>query len=231
MSTTINLKTRLACSVIHHLSLPFQFSNTTITLSPIRKHDAGPQTIAITSLTVFHHASQRFWKEPVQGADQDSSGTSSLEPPGLLMLTLLQKTKADAKATATPTKTKTPIKTATKQTPKKEEPKKEEPKPVTPKKPKAAAKYSKLARNDKATLPIEVTFQGDILQAKRVKANYTHAIKFDAATAFTLVDTVSLHLLCFHSLSLTLSSTLSLKASNMRATKSSSSSRPRPSSS
>ncbi|GAB7334146.1 hypothetical protein MBLNU13_g06217t1 [Cladosporium sp. NU13] len=100
-----------------------------------------------------------------------------------------QKTKADAK-TATPTKTFTKTtKTATKQTPKKEEPKKEEPKPVTPKKPKEAAKYSKLARSDKATLPIEVTVQGDILQAKQVKANYTHAVKFDATTPFTLVDT------------------------------------------
>jgi len=109
------------------------------------------------------------------------------------MLTSPQKTKADAKTT-TPTKTstKTPTKTAAKQTPKKEEPKKEEPKPVTPKKAKPAAKYSKLARNDKATLPIEVTLQGDILQAKQVKANYTHALKLDAAHSFTLVDTVSL---------------------------------------
>lgn len=139
------------------------------------------------------------------------------------MLTLRQKTKADAKsATPTKTPTKTTTKTSTKQTPKKEEPKKEEPKPVTPKKPKPAAKYSKLARNDKATLPIEVTFPGDILQAKQVKASYTHAIKLDATTAFTLVDTVSLHSLCLRSLSLTLSSTLSPKVSNMRATKSSS---------
>ena len=150
----------------------------------------------------------------------------------VLTLTSPQKTNANAKA-ATPTKTptKTTTKTATKQTPKKEEPKKEEPKPVTPKKPKPAAKYSKLARNDKATLPVEVTFQGDLLQAKQVKANYTHAVKFDATTPFTLVDTVSFPFLCLRSLSLTLSSTLSPKVSNMKATKSSSSSRRKPSSS
>ena len=110
-----------------------------------------------------------------------------------LILTSPQKTKPGTKAAATPTKTptKTPSKTTTKQTPKKEEPKKEEPKPVTPKKAKPAAKYSQLARNKKATLPVEITFQGDILQAKQVKANYTHALKLDATTPFTLVDTVS----------------------------------------
>lgn len=152
--------------------------------------------------------------------------------PWLIVLTSPQKTKADAKpATPTKTPTKTASKTATKQTPKKEESKKEEPKPVTPKKPKPAAKYTKLARNDKATLPIEVTLQGDILQAKQVKTNYTHALKLDASHPFTLVDTVSLHLFCLHLLSLMLSSTSCWKARNMKATKSSSSSRPRPSSS
>ena len=122
-----------------------------------------------------------------------------------LILTLPQKTKPDAKAAPTPTKTPTkiPNKTATKagavkQTPKKEEQKKEEAKPVTPKKLKPVAKYSNLARNKKATLPVEVSFQGDILQAKQVKANYTHALKLDATTAFTLVDTVSLHSLHLH---------------------------------
>jgi hypothetical protein len=143
------------------------------------------------------------------------------------MLTSPQKTKVDAKtATQTNTSTKTPTKTATKQTPKKEEPKH-----VTPKKSKPVAKYTKLARNKNATLPIEITFQGDILQAKQVKANYTHALKLDASTPFTLVDTVSFHRPSLHLLSLTLSSTLSPKVSNMKATKSSSSSRPRPSNS
>jgi hypothetical protein len=137
-----------------------------------------------------------------------------------------QKTKADAKAATTPTKTptKTSTKNATKQTPKKEELKKEELKPVTPKKPKTAAKYTQLARNKKATLPIEITFQGDILQAKQVKANYTHALKLDATTAFTLVDTVSLHPSYLHLLSLTLPSLLSLKVRSMKAIRLSSSS-------
>jgi len=148
------------------------------------------------------------------------------------ILTSPQKTKADAKsATPTKTSTKTTTKTATKQTPKKEEPKKEEPKPVTPKKPKEAAKYSKLARNDKATLPIEITLPGDIREAKQVKANYTHALKLDAATPFTLVDTVGLRFVSLHVLSLTSHSMSSPKVRSMKATKSSSSSRPRPSNS
>jgi hypothetical protein len=171
-----------------------------------------------------------------QAKEQTKTPQVPLTPPssflGSYMLTSPQKTKADAK-TATPTKTstKTPTKTATKQTPKKEEPKKEEPKPVTPKKPKPATKYTKLARNKNATLPVEITFQGDILQAKQVKANYTHALKLDAAHPFTLVDTASLHFSCLNLLSLTLPSTLCRKVSNMKAIKSSSSSRPRPSSS
>jgi hypothetical protein len=96
-----------------------------------------------------------------------------------------QKTKADAKAAATPTKT--PVK----QTPKKESKKEEEVKPVTPKKPKVVAKYTPLIRNPQATLPIDVTYQGDVAQAKQVKANYTHVLKLDAGAPFTLVDTVS----------------------------------------
>ena len=148
------------------------------------------------------------------------------------MLTLPQKAKADAKpATPTKTPTKTASKTATKQTPKKEEPKKEEIKPVTPKKPKPAAKYTKLARTKNATLPIEVTLQGDILQAKQVKANYTHALKLDASHPFTLVDTVSLHFLYLRLLPLTSHSMSSPKVRSMKATKSSSSNRPRPSNS
>lgn len=120
--------------------------------------------------------------------------TSPSSSQGSIVLTSPQKNKAGAKpATPTKTPTKTASKTATKQTPKKEEPKKEEPKPVTPKKQKPAAKYTRLARNKNATLPIEVTLQGDILQAKQVKANYTHALKLDASHPFNLVDTVSLH--------------------------------------
>lgn len=41
-------------------------------------------------------------------------------------------------------------------------------------------------------MPIGVTYQGDIAEAKQVKANYTHTLKLDATTPFTLVDTVSL---------------------------------------
>lgn len=41
-------------------------------------------------------------------------------------------------------------------------------------------------------MPIEVTFPGDIAEAKQVKANYTHNLKLDATTPFTLIDTVSL---------------------------------------
>lgn len=137
-------------------------------------------------------ASERLWQGSGQGPGQDSAGKPAQVGRlcSSLVLNRLQKIKADAKV-ATPNKT--PTKTATKQTPKKEEPEKEESKPVTPKKPKLAAKHTKLARNDKATLPIEVTFQGDILQAKQVKTTYTHVLKLDASTAFTLVDTVSLH--------------------------------------
>jgi hypothetical protein len=102
-----------------------------------------------------------------------------------LVLTSSQKTKADAKLAATPTKT------PAKQTPKKESKKEEEAKPVTPKKAKVVAKYTRLVRNPQATLPIDVTFQGDVAQAKQVKTNYTHLLKLDAGTPFTLVDTVS----------------------------------------
>jgi hypothetical protein len=109
-----------------------------------------------------------------------------------LVLTSSQKTKADAKLAATPTKT------PAKQTPKKESKKEEEAKPVTPKKAKVVAKkakvvakYTRLVRNPQATLPIDVTFQGDVAQAKKVKTNYTHLLKLDAGTPFTLVDTVS----------------------------------------
>jgi hypothetical protein len=62
---------------------------------------------------------------------------------------------------------------------------------VTPKKAKAVAKYTQLVRNPQATLPIGVVYQGDVAQAKQVKANYTHVLKLDAGAPFTLVDTVS----------------------------------------
>lgn len=103
-----------------------------------------------------------------------------------LILTSPQKTKAEGKAAAaTPTK-------VTKPTPKKEDAKKEAPKPETPKKAKPVpVKVTKLARDKNATLPIDVTFQGDIAEAKQVKSHYTHSLKLDGAAPFTLVDTVS----------------------------------------
>lgn len=105
------------------------------------------------------------------------------------ILTSPQKTKAEGKAAAaTPTK-------VTKQTPKREDVKKEAPKPETPKKTKPApVKITKLARDKNAALPIDVTFQGEIAEAKQVKSHYAHALKLDGAAPFTLVYTVSLHL-------------------------------------
>jgi len=90
-----------------------------------------------------------------------------------------QKTKAEARETATPIK-------ATKQTAKKAESA-----TTTPKKTKEPIKLSKLARDKKATLPITVTYQGDVAEAKHVKVSYTHALKLDAGAPFTLFDSVS----------------------------------------
>ena len=87
--------------------------------------------------------------------------------------------KAKGKAAATPTSTKATSK-------------KEDAKPVTPKKAKAAVTYTRVARDKKAVLPIDVTFPGDIAEAKQVKTTYTHTAKFEAGAPFTLFDSVSL---------------------------------------
>jgi len=62
---------------------------------------------------------------------------------------------------------------------------------TTPKKTKEPVKLTKLARDKTATLPITVAFQGDIAEAKRLKAGYTHSLKLDAGAPFTLLDSVS----------------------------------------
>lgn len=142
----------------------------------------------------------------------------------MVVLTSLQKTKAESKAAATPSKT-------SKQTPQKEDVKKEAAKPATPKKP--AVKFTKLARNTNATLPIDVTFQGDLTEAKQTKATYSHSLKLDSAAKFALVNTVSPDRLnhSANCISLTLLSTSFPTAKSSKATRSSSSSRLRPSSS
>lgn len=139
---------------------------------------------------LLQHASKGLYQVSAEGADQDSAGTlRSLTPrhlPRTITDFIAQKTQAESKAAAaTPTK-------VTKPTPKKEDAKKEAPKPETPKKTKPVpVKVTKLARDKNATLPIDVTFQGEIAEAKQVKSHYTHALKLDGAAPFTLVDTVS----------------------------------------
>jgi hypothetical protein len=95
-----------------------------------------------------------------------------------LLLTSQQKTKVDAKVEATPSK-------KSKQTTK------EESTAATPRKAKELPKLTKLARDKTATLPVTVTFQGDNVEAKHVKAGYSHALKLDASAPFTLLDSVS----------------------------------------
>lgn len=89
-----------------------------------------------------------------------------------------QKAKGNGKAAAT-------------STPAKATSKKEDAKPATPKKAKAAVTYTRVARDKKAVLPIDVTFPGEIAEAKQVKTTYTHSAKFEAGAPFTLFDSVS----------------------------------------
>lgn len=134
----------------------------------------------------LHHASEGVDQGSSQRAAQDSSGTTLLPVATFLRLNYTntsQKTKGDGKPAATPTKT----------TPKKAAPaKKEEAKANTPKKPKPAVTYTRLARDPKAALPVDVAYQGDIAESKAVKASFTHVLKLDAGAPFTLLDSVSL---------------------------------------
>jgi hypothetical protein len=88
---------------------------------------------------------------------------------------------------ATPSKT-TPNKT-TKQTAKKEESTS-----TTSKRVRELPKFTNLARNKTATLPITAAFQGDNVESKHVKGGYTHTLKLDATSPFTLLDSVSQYL-------------------------------------
>jgi hypothetical protein len=113
-------------------------------------------------------------------------------------------------------------------TPKKQAANKDSPTTAAPKKTKEPAKVTKLVRDKTATLPVTVTFQGDNAEAKHTsKAGYTHALKLDATGPFTLLDSVSRSPALPQVAHLTTPSTSSPRDSNMRDSKSSSSSQPR----
>lgn len=132
-----------------------------------------------------------------------------------------QHTDADSqktKAAATPTKAATSAKAAVKETPKKDTPKKDIPKsakkesedgtPTKPKKP--AAVYTAVEKVKGAANPVDVTFEGDLAEAKVCgiaclpfecrctdipqllkNGNFTHKLKLEAAATFTILKTVS----------------------------------------
>ena len=117
-------------------------------------------------------------------------------------------------------------------TPKEQAASKELPTAATPKKTREPVKTTNLAHDKTATLPVTVTFQGGNAEAKHTsKVGYTHALKLDATGPFTLLNTVSRPPTLRKVVHLTASSMSSPRASSMRASKLSSSSQPRLSSS